>query len=72
VNESAGTLTGAVTSVAAGELLALSATESAGERGNLSWTGFLLAGDVIRPHISHRTDADVQASSVRFDIVKVS
>jgi hypothetical protein len=49
--------------------LALSQTASANARTNCSWQGYLIAGDVIRPHANGTTGVDT--ADVHFTISKV-
>lgn len=52
LNESAGTLTGGILSVARSEVLQMSDTPAANTAGCVSWSGYLPAGSVIRPRTS--------------------
>jgi hypothetical protein len=67
ISKNASNLTTNVQSLALSEVLALGATSTSVNNQNVSWQGYLLAGDIIRPH----SDATLSGVTTTFTISKV-
>jgi hypothetical protein len=67
ISKNASNLTTNVQSLALSEVLALGATSTSVNNQNVSWQGYLLAGDIIRPH----SDATLSGVTTTFTMSKV-
>jgi hypothetical protein len=70
LSKNASSLTTAIQSLAASQILAVANSVSLNQPESVSWQGYLSAGDIIRPH-SEGTSAGTTTSAVNFTISKV-
>jgi hypothetical protein len=70
LSKNASSLTSAIQSLSASQILSVTNSVSANQPESVSWQGYLSAGDIIRPH-SEGTSSGTTTSAVNFTISKV-